>query len=408
MGQGTVLLIILMFCGILICGCSTTTSAGDTITIGVLLPLTGEWASKGPELTAAVELAASDLNDYYRSIGSEKTVKILVKDSGTDPARALAQVSALEKEGIRVVIGPATSAEMEAVRDFANTNGMLLVGYASTSPSLSIPGDSIYRVIPDDRRQAEATAALFRNSDLAVVVPVYRDDIWAGNLLNATTTQFSRRGGTIEAGLCYPPGTSDFQALAIDLNSTVAAAKTKYGDRAVGVYYIGFDEAVPLFTAASAYPGLYEVRWFGSDGIAKLPAIVKDRNTSVFAERTMLLAPLYGEGTMNYYRISDRISSRTGSEPDAYAISAYDAVQVAAETLWKTGKGNSREIAIAFEGTSDHWYGATGWLLLNENGDRAFADYDIWGVESENGSARWIKAFRYQTGPDEDGYLSPV
>ena len=166
MGQGTVLFIFLILCGILLCGCNKLGSTDETITIGVLLPLTGDWASKGPEFTAAVDLAANDLNEYYRSIGAHKTVRIVVKDSGTDPARALAQLGAMKNEGIRVVVGPATSAEMEAVRDYANRNGILLVGYASTSPSLSIPQDSVYRVIPDDRRQAEAAAALFRNNDI--------------------------------------------------------------------------------------------------------------------------------------------------------------------------------------------------------------------------------------------------
>lgn len=42
-------------------------------------------------------------------------------------------------------------------------------------------------------------------------------------------------------------------------------------------------------------------------------------------------------------------------------------------------------------------YGATGWTVLNEAGDRRYGDFDFWAVRMENGVPRWVRVAQYAT-----------
>lgn len=131
---------------------------GDILTVGALLPLSGALASYGEEAEAALKIAAEDANKELAESGSSKRVALVIEDTRTDPGVALEKPQALAASGIRIVIDPATSAEMAAVRQYANENDVLIVSIGSTAPDLAIPGDNVIRLVPDDIRQAEVLA----------------------------------------------------------------------------------------------------------------------------------------------------------------------------------------------------------------------------------------------------------
>lgn len=92
------------------------------------------------------------MNDYLAEIGSDKSVSIVTEDTKTDPATALEKLRGMAEKGIQVVIAPQTSAEVEAVKAYADENGILLLSQSSTGPSLAIPGDNVFRFCPDFRK----------------------------------------------------------------------------------------------------------------------------------------------------------------------------------------------------------------------------------------------------------------
>ena len=43
-------------------------------------------------------------------------------------------------------------------------------------------------------------------------------------------------------------------------------------------------------------------------------------------------------------------------------------------------------------------FGTTGWTALNAAGDRANADFDFWSMRRVDGTAKWVRTARYDSG----------
>lgn len=407
MKPGVFFVTIILLLGIFLCGCTGSPSATrskDTI-IGVLVPLTGDWSSKGQNFNAAIALAAEDTNANLAHVGSPKKVRLVVEDTGTDPLVAAEKIKLLQQEGARIVVGPASSAEIAGVREWADAHGMIIIGYGSTSPELSVAGDNVFRLVPDDSRQGEAMAGYLEKSGIRVIIPVVRDDMWGKGLLNATKTYFEMNGGVVRTGFVFEPGTRDFTPVLTGLVPAVKAAQQEYGNDSVAVYAIGFDEMVPLLSGASGYPSLAAVPWFGSDGSAKSSAITSNLSAAGFAEVTGFQSPVYGDeytqGSMPDIR--QRIKAMTGTEPDPYAFAAYDAAAIAARSLLNTEGASYEQLKKSVELTSGYYYGVTGWTRLIGSGDRASAVYGFWTVRTINGTPAWVQVARFQGDPGLPG-----
>ncbi len=405
--EALVALLLVMLC-IALSGCvepSTTSPASKDIVIGVLVPLTGDWSSKGQNFNAAIAFAVQDTNASLASSGSQERVRLLVEDTATDPAVAQEKIKKLYDAGAHIVVGPATSAEITSVKDWADQHGMVILGYASTSPALSIPGDNVFRLVPDDTRQGEAMAAFMSRSGTRIVIPVVRNDNWGTNLLTATKTRFEKNGGIVTQGYRFEPGTRDYTAIIRNLSTDVAAAQQQYGTSAVGVYAIGFDELVPLFASAGSDPVLGSVRWFGSDGSAKADALIRNASAARFAAKTGFSAPVYGveKETASIVNVTQRIEAMTGSEPDGYSLAAYDATAIAARSLLMSRGASYDQLKNSVEFTADYYYGITGYTKFVASGDRAYAVYPFWGVKDRNGMYVWERIALYKSDPDQPG-----
>jgi branched-chain amino acid transport system substrate-binding protein len=402
-----VALLLVIFC-IGLSGCvgpSTTSPASKDIVIGVLVPLTGDWSSKGQNFNAAIALSALDANASLASSGSPERVRLLVEDTATDPAVAQEKIKKLYEAGARIVVGPATSAEITAVKDWADQHGMVILGYASTSPALSIPGDNVFRLVPDDTRQGEAMAAFMNRSGTRIIIPVVRNDTWGTNLLTATKTRFEKNGGIVTQGYRFEPGIRDYTSIIRNLSTDVAAAQQQYGTSAVGIYAIGFDELVPLFVSAGSDPVLGSVRWFGSDGSAKAEALISNTSAARFSVKTGFSAPVYGveKETAPIVNVTQRIEAMTGSEPDGYSLAAYDATAIAARSLLMSRDASYEQLKNSVEFTADYYYGITGYTKFVASGDRAYAVYPFWAVKDRNGTYAWERIALYKSDPDQPG-----
>ena len=192
------------------------------VIFGALLGRTGDARSLGESGEAALELAVEDINEYLLSIGSKTRISVIVEDTKTDPAVALEKLQRLTGKGIKVVIGPQSSAEVETVKAYADENGILLGSPSSVAPSLAIPGDNVFRLCPDATHQAEAIARLMWEDGVQVVIPLWRGDVWGDDLSEATKGCFEELGGTVVDGIRYSPTTEDFSTELGPLNSKVS------------------------------------------------------------------------------------------------------------------------------------------------------------------------------------------
>ena len=95
-----------------------------TITVGALLSLTGSGASSGQSSQVSIGFAQQDINTWLSSINKNVRISITYADTKTDTAEALTQLKIFYDKGIRLVIGPYSSAEVAAIKPFADLHGI--------------------------------------------------------------------------------------------------------------------------------------------------------------------------------------------------------------------------------------------------------------------------------------------
>lgn len=369
------------------------TSESEDITIGALLPLTGSVASIGEASQVALEVSAEDINSYYSGLGSGKNVKLIVRDTKSDPETALEQLKELDKMGIKLVIGPQGSTEAAAVLEYANRNGIVLLSTASTAPALAVPNDNLYRFVPDDTNQGLVLARMMKDEGISTVIPMYRNDVWGKGLAGEVEKSYKALNGTVFEGVAYETANKNLSAEVGALSKKVIAATSENGKGSVAVLLCSYDEATEIFALARNYPALSEVKWYGTDGMALNKKLINDKNAASFAAATNVTAPIYGyEGENDIYQVTGpKIEKKLGRIPESYALTAYDALWIATFVNLDAVPDNDKSIEMAMDTLTDTYYGISGWAILNENGDRKYWDYDIWKVTEEKGSYKWEK-----------------
>ncbi len=136
----------------------TAAAQPTTITIGALLPLTGDLQSYGVRAQAAVQVAVEDVNAYLESKNAWFRFELKVEDTQTKPDVAVQKFNSLVAQGIKFIVGPMTSAEVKKLKDLADQNNVLIISPSSTAIELKIAGDNVFRFCPTDDVQSKAIA----------------------------------------------------------------------------------------------------------------------------------------------------------------------------------------------------------------------------------------------------------
>ncbi|MEM3453885.1 MAG: penicillin-binding protein activator, partial [Thermoproteota archaeon] len=191
-------------------------------TIGVSFPLTGELSDVGNQWKTVAQMALNDLNSELANENVKVQFKLVIVDDKTQAQDALTAVQSLAQQGIKVVVGPAASSQVKAVKAYADANQILIVSPSSTSPTLAIPNDFIIRTVGSDAVQAEALAKLAFEQGARNVVVFYRDDEYGQAFAQFFNNVFSSLGG--KATLTkYATGLPDYASEVAQLSSQVKA-----------------------------------------------------------------------------------------------------------------------------------------------------------------------------------------
>ena len=269
-------------------------------------------------------------------------MRLYVYDTQLDPTLALEAIKELDRRGVHVIIGPQSSAEVAMIKPYADRHNILVISQGSTASSLAIPGDNIFRMCPDDTREAAAIAALMWHDGIRTVVPLWRDDAGNQGLHDSVQTAFQTLGGAVTPGYRYEPTTTDFSTAIAAILSQVAGARLTSSASTIGVYLAAFDEVVGVFHSAQSDATLATTAWYGSDGVALSAALVGDSEAAAFANTVGYPNPIFGLDRplqSQWQPVANAIQARTGIQPDAYALSAYDALFVVNRALASLADG---------------------------------------------------------------------
>jgi branched-chain amino acid transport system substrate-binding protein len=378
-------------------GRAAPSRSAATVQIGALLDLKSGWTTLGRASRVTLQLAAADAGNRLVRAGSPTRVRLRIVDVKGKPDVAVRELRRLAASGVHVVIGPQSSAEVSAVRAAARSLGVVVVSQGSTAHSLAISGDNVFRLVPDDRREAEALVALLKRDGIKAIVPAWRDDPGNSGLVSSVRGRFQAQGGSVRAGVRYATDETTFANTVAQLRAQVGAARA--GGKKTAVYLAAFDEVVELFNAAAKDPVLKSVAWYGSDGVALSRALIGDRTAASFAAARGYPNPILGLDAAAARRsatLRRRVRAKLGHDPDAFALTTYDALQIAVRAAERAGgAGNTTRFKRAFARTANGYRGVTGTIRLNAAGDRAYGSFDFWSVCPQGGSFAWRKTSAY-------------
>lgn len=352
----------------------TVTPEKKIYNIGFTLPLSGELSSIGKIWEKVVQLAIEDLNKEVQAYGFNVEFRAVILDDGTLEEKALQNVQSFAQQGIKVVIGPAASAQVKVVKSYVDSNKIVLISPSSTAPTLAIPNDYVFRTVGSDAGQAKALAALAYQEGARKVVVFHRNDEYGKAFADFFENYFRDMGGSV-IKLPYQTGLSDYASEVATLASKVQS------EGADAVVLIAFDtDGANILSHAAESDILSSVRWFVSEGphgagellsptIGQFASKVK-----LFGTRPLFIAnPLYED-------FKNRMVQRFGVEPGVFSENLYDAVKLAGWAILRAGTYDGEAIRVALIEVAKTYYGPSGWTIFDSAGDKAQQDYGVWAI----------------------------
>jgi len=381
----------------------------ETKKIVGLLPLTGVLGTYGENSKETALLAMRDVNAWLERNKKPWRLDVTIEDSATDAPTALKKMKDWFGAGVKFFVGPMASGECKECKSYADSNTILYVSPSSTSPALSIPGDFLLRFCPDDFIQGPALARVIWEAGVRQLIFSWRGDTWGDGLKTAAETTFKKLGGAVyEKTVRYDPGLEDFPKEAALLNDYVKDLVDKgIPKKQIGISAIAFEEIAPYMEDASGYSLLKEVLWFGSDGTALSAALQKHAVAAPFASGVKFMNTLYAPGRSKYPLfdyVRGHVFEVLKRETDAYSYGTYDIVWCLALAIDRVGYDpvKVKEILPTVTSERTELYAASGHIVLNANGDRATADYELWTI---NPKVEWEKVGVWRSATDKIDWI---
>jgi branched-chain amino acid transport system substrate-binding protein len=380
---------------------------GQTLLIGVLhsnpVYIQGE--------QVAAEIAKEEIEAWLSTIGIKMNIVYLYENAEGSAAKARERFESLVARGVKFVVGFRWSSHVRACLDYANTHKVLIISDASTSPLLSVPDRGyLIRLPVDDNYQGKAIARMIIDYGVQHVAVLQRADAWGDGLYEVFEKRFKELNGDIITRIRYDPEKTEFSAEVKLLNDAISKAIATYGKDKVGFLFLGFEEdSVAVQSAALGYETLMSVIWFGSDGHVLAERLIKELGQ--YALKVRHISTYMGVAQSDLWaRFAEKYKSKMGITPGTYDTLLYDSIWLLVKTIVLTGSMDPTVILKNIPTVAETSFGASGWLALNEFGDRREAVYDIWAIVESGekptpGQLGWAKIGTYDPISDKVTFL---
>jgi branched-chain amino acid transport system substrate-binding protein len=345
---------------------------GDgTLTVGQLLPQTGDLAFLGPPEFAGVDLAIQEINDAGGVNG--QPVKGVRADSGDgSPNIAPGETDNLLAADSDVIVGAASSSVSLSVIDKIVNAGVVQISPANTSTAFDTYDDKglYFRTAPSDVLQGAVMANLLVQDGHDNIAILARQDSYGEALANQVEKIFTESGGTVVAKELYDA----------DVKSQTAPIGSVAAENPDAVVLISFEEIktmVPDMETAGI-------------GASDVPLYLVDGNTSNYGTGPdgFPAGTLEGaKGTLPGAELQEDIRKQLlGVNPDleefSYAQESYDATMLVALAATAAGDDSGEAIAAELQDVST---GGTKCSGFQECADLLADDEDI-DYEGASGS----------------------
>src|SRR5215510_13535768 len=202
------------------------------ITIGVLSPLTGVFATYGRDIVDGAQLYSDEVHGQMRN----RKIKLVVEDYQVKPDVALTKIKKLvERDGAHAVLGIVLSAAAIAVKDYVNEKKVpLLISGFAVAENLTLQNNPyVFRfTYSGDMTAAPAAQFAYKTLKARKAAIVASDSVGPLEIILAWARAFEEAGGKVVQEVYAPLGTADFAPYVAQLRRDVDV---------IGVQAVGAD-----------------------------------------------------------------------------------------------------------------------------------------------------------------------
>ena len=390
----------------------TTTARG---VLGVVLPLSGPFAGFGEQALHGVLLAAGVFPNG--SIAARPGVRIAVRDSGSDPARAAAAVRELAADpAVIAIVGPLVSATCESAAREAEAANVPLLALTSRE-DVTNQREWVFRLRTRPIEEAELVADRAIALGAKRFAILYPSDTYGVGLRGLFWDAVEARGGRVVAVSSFDPKTKDFGSAvkqlvgyalldaeeksllatrdgmldrakrlppdqARELRTRARSLTTKEGRPIPPI--VDFDalfipvshETLVLIAPQLAYHEVRGPRLLGVEGWYDRELV---RLGGDPLEGSLFASHFYPESPVPYVQaFRGRYQTTFGAEPDAFAAQGYDAASLALTQL-AHGRDDRQDVRDGLK-EIDSYPGVSGVISIGADGNAHKRPY-LLGIE---------------------------
>lgn len=350
---------------------------GQTVKIGIFVPLTGTMADKGKRIVDGITMAANEVNEAGGIEGAK--VELVVEDDEGIPASAVNAVTKLiNSDRVHAVMGSNPSSCTIAAMTVTERNEVTQIAANSSSPKIA-SGDNrfVFQTIPNDAIQAGKLVD-FAVQDkqikkFAIIHP--NDDYGMGGRDGALAKlkEFGIEDVLIES---YNPGDKDFTAQINKIKAQDPGALIIWGQAAEAALIInqirqqGMTETIVL--GAGGIPGSTFISLGGDnvEGTYVTNTFIRDTSNPKVEEFMTKFEETYGY------------------EPDLTSAQAYDGANMLFDSIGRAKSLDTVAIRDAVEATPG-FVGITGEIKFAE--DHSVPSKKVYITQLQKGSWNLIK-----------------
>lgn len=311
--------------------CRRAAPLADVVTVGAVLPLSGDFGALGRSVRAGIELAAE-------TAGEGPRLHLRFEDDRGDTVAAAAAMRRFAEAGVAAIVGGLEAGAALAEARAAEEGRTVLLVAAATDPEITAGTTRAFRVGYDDARAGAAMARYaYRTLGRRRAAVIY-DEGRAGSRIPASAFMetFRAMGGTVVAEQPFRdegggPDLAPLIAASVRAGPDAVFSPNHYRvtvEIASQIRAAGLRAALLSGEAADS-PDLPLLGGAAVEGLAfPVPYAPDDRARSVRVFR-------------------DRFRRAYDSEPDVFAALGYDAMRLVIEALRRAGAGDADRVAEA-------------------------------------------------------------
>ena len=246
--------LMMLLATVFIVGCGKKANDGNVIKIGVIAPLTGNYAQYGVAVKEGVELKVDAINNAGGING--KKIELVTADSKGDVQEAVnAFKKMVSQDKVNVVIGEVVSATSQAISGLAQQAKVPLISATATSLDVTKGKDFVFRTTFTDPYQGTATAKYAKSKGVkSIAILTNSSNDYSIGIANAFKAQAAKDGITITEEK-YTNDDKDFKAI---------LTKVK-GQNPQAIFIPDYYNTIGLIISQAKDLGI-NAQYFGGDG----------------------------------------------------------------------------------------------------------------------------------------------